>query len=68
MKTKVTFTKTVEVVVDTLDDMRALKHALNTPGLLEAFNEAQTIFTMSQVLSTVPDGIFEAMKVPEILT
>lgn len=63
----VTFSKTIEVIVDTHDDLSALREALNDPGLKAAFDDAQTIFEVADETHDRPLGIIIRPRVMDII-
>lgn len=63
---RVTFTKTVEAVVEADNYVEALRTALMLEGLKPAFDEAQTTFVVTDVDDGTPLGIVVQEKLPEV--
>lgn len=63
----VKFSKTIEVVVDTHDDLSALREALNEPGLKAAFDDAQTIFEVAFTTDDAKLGIIVRPRVMDVI-
>jgi hypothetical protein len=67
-KKTVTFSKTIEVMVDASDDLEALRTALDAPGLKAAFDDAQTIFSVEDWPdSDTPVGIIIRPRLMEVV-
>lgn len=68
MKMIVTFSKTVRVVVEAHDELAALKAALTTKSVKQAFDDAQTIFQVEFPPDDIPLGVVVEPRVDEIIT
>lgn len=66
-KRAVTFSKSVTVIVESIDDLDALRTALALEGTKKAFDEAQTLFTVEDVEDDMAVGIVQPERVEEII-